>query len=534
MQSEQMSNQMNRRQFLSAMGGVAATPFLPNIINKDKKDRPNILFLLADDMTYKAIGGLNNPEVHTPNLDRLMKRGTTFTHAFNEGAWTGAVCLPARCMLISGTHLWHAKKAFPKFNNRFLWGETFGAHGYETYFTGKWHVHQPAAVRSAQYIGPHSGDFGPRPGGFKRGMLFSNGNEYYRPHHRGQHIPLSDRWTKTQNALWKQAPTRKWRPANQGLAGHWVVSNKNLNWEWVAAHAPNVNHSSDIWTEAAIQFLKHPPGGGNSPLFMHVAFFSPHDPRQSPASYLNRYPVDKIKVPPNFLPEFPFALGTRTRERYDRDEILAPFPRTEHDIQVHRREYYAVISYVDYNIGRILDALDKTGRADNTIIIFTADHGLSVGQHGLMGKQNLFDDSVRVPLIMAGPGIAKGHKVDRRIYHAGLFPTTCELAGLPIPHSVEKKSFADLASGQQRHSRQTAIYGAYRMYQRSIRTTRHKLIEYRVDGQKHTHLFDLQKNPWEKLSENLAQNSSYASLLKDLRKKLHHLQKKYDDPMPPV
>ena len=138
------------------------------------------------------------------------------------------------------------------------------------------------------------------------------------------------------------------------------------------------------------------------------------------------YPADKIEVPPNFLPQHPFDQGD-----FDcRDEKLAPFPRTPADVQVHRREYYASVTYMDQQLGRILDALEKSGQADNTYIIVTGDHGLAVGEHGLMGKQNLYDCSVRMPFIIAGPDIAAGRKIDALMYQHCLFPTICELAGI--------------------------------------------------------------------------------------------------------
>jgi len=518
-----MSKQMNRRQFLSTMGGLAAAPFIPGLLRQQR--RPNVLFMLMDDMTYRAIESLNNPEVHTPNLNRLCQRGTSFTHAFNQGGWSAAVCVPARSMLVSGLNVWHAHKAHNEYKNIPLWGETFAQHGYETFFAGKWHLGEPSAIRSAQHIGPHSKDFG-------RGMLLSSGNQYFRPHDPAKKdiLPEMPYVVNNLKESWKKHPNRPWNSDDQSLSGHWLKSNKNLDREWAAKHCPDARHSSDIWTQAAIEFLNNPPGGGKKPWFMHLAYFSPHDPRQSPKDFLNRYNADQLEVPPNFMSEFPFDQG----DHRIRDEVLAPFPRSSADVQFHRREYYALITYIDHHIGRIMDTLDQNGMSDETIIIFTSDHGLAVGQHGLMGKQNLFDHSTRVPLIMAGPGIPAGHKVDHMVYHGGLFPTTCDLVDLPIPKTVEKESFADLASGQSRNGAQKPIYGAYINYQRSVRTKQHKLIEYRVNGEKHTQLFDLQENPLEINAQNLADESSYAGLIKDLRKQLHSLQKQFDDPMDAV
>ena len=148
---------------------------------------------------------------------------------------------------------------------------------------------------------------------------------------------------------------------------------------------------------------------------MYVAFNAPHDPRQAPKEFVDRYPLESIELPPNYLPEHPFDQG----ERYTlRDEILAPFPRTEEAIKIHMQEYYAIISHMDYEIGRILEKLETLGIADNTYIIFTADHGLAVGQHGLLGKQNQYDHSIRVPLVINGPDIQAGTSTDALVYFA--------------------------------------------------------------------------------------------------------------------
>ena len=113
------------------------------------KKRPNFLFLFADDQTFRSIGGLNNPEVKTPNLDRLAARGTVFTHAFNQGSWTGAVCVASRAMLITGQYLFHAQKSVGRKETP-LWGSVMGEAGYDTFLTGKWHNGKATAIRSFQ------------------------------------------------------------------------------------------------------------------------------------------------------------------------------------------------------------------------------------------------------------------------------------------------------------------------------------------------------------------------------------------------
>ena len=119
-----------------------------------------------------------------------------------------------------------------------------------------------------------------------------------------------------------------------------------------------------------------------------------------------------------------------------RDERLAPFPRNEYAVKVNRQEYYALITHMDEQIGRILEALDKTGLTDSTYVIFTADHGLSVGHHGLIGKQNLYEHSTQVPFIITGPDIKSDHIINTPIYLQDIMPTTLELAEVDIPRPL--------------------------------------------------------------------------------------------------
>ena len=139
------------------------------------------------------------------------------------------------------------------------------------------------------------------------------------------------------------------------------------------------------------------------------------DPRQAPKSYIDRYPLERIKIPKSFLPEYPFKNEIKCPHNL-RDEKLAPMPRTKYSIKVNRQEYYAIITHMDEQIGRILDGLKSSGMEKNTYIFFTADHGLGVGHHGLLGKQNLYEHSTRVPFIITGPDIPKKKKISAPIY----------------------------------------------------------------------------------------------------------------------
>ena len=232
------------------------------------------------------------------------------------------------------------------------------------------------------------------------------------------------------------------------------------------------------------------------------------------------YPAEKIEVPPNFLPRHPFDQG----DSDVRDEKLAPFPRTPHDVQVHRREYYALLTYMDQQLGRIMDALEKTGQADTTYVIVTGDHGLAVGEHGLMGKQNLYDCSLRMPFIVTGPGIVAGRQIDAMIYQHSLFPTMCDLAGIPMPGTVQFPSLLPLLRGE-RERLHDSIYCAYRAFQRMVRTDQHKLILY-PEARK-VQLFDLANDPWE--ITNLAGDARHSGTISELFRELKKWQETVND-----
>ena len=187
-----------------------------------------------------------------------------------------------------------------------------------------------------------------------------------------------------------------------------------------------MKHSAQIWAESAADRIARQAGQTLRSSYMSGSTRLTI-PRQAPKEIVDLYPSGRIQVPPNYLPEHPFDQG----DHRGRDEVLAPFPRTREAVQVHRSEYYAHVTFLDAQIGRILEALERSGKAASTYVILTADHGLAVGQHGLMGKQNLYDHSTRMPLLVAGPGIPRGKRVDAMVYQHSMFATTCELAGVP-------------------------------------------------------------------------------------------------------
>jgi arylsulfatase A-like enzyme len=439
-------------------------------------ERPNIVFIFADDQCFETIRELGNQEIETPNLDRLVRQGTTFSHAFNMGSWSGAVCVASRTMLNTGRFVWnanavHAKSEQEREQGRW-WSEYMKQAGYRTYMTGKWHCKANAdkAFDVARDIRP--------------GMPKATAAGYNRPAADG-----SDPWS----------------PSDPKFGGFWEGG---THWSEVVA-----NHATDFFSDAG----KH-----ESPFFMYLAFNAPHDPRQSPAEYVARYPASSIQIPDNFQPLYPYASEIGCGPKL-RDERLAAFPRTPEAIQVHRQEYYAIITHMDAMIGRVLDALNASGKADNTWIFFTADHGLAVGQHGLLGKQNMYDHSVRVPFIVAGPGVAKNQRINEAIYLQDVMPTTLELAGIEKPKHVEFNSLLPMLAGGQ--SPYDSIYGCYLKKQRSIRTDQYKMIAY--PAAKTLRLYDTKHDPLEK--NDLAQEPGMKPILADLFRRLIALQDTMND-----
>ena len=208
-----------------------------------------------------------------------------------------------------------------------------------------------------------------------------------------------------------------------------------------------------------------------------------------------------------------------------RDEALAPFPRTEYAVKVNRQEYFAIITHMDAQIGRILDALEATGKADNTYIFFSADHGLAVGHHGLMGKQNLFEHSVRVPFLVVGPGVPKGKRTDAAVYLQDVMPTSLELAGVEKPDHVQFASVMPLVNGTTDKSAYDALYGAYLSVQRSVTIGNDKLILY--PKIKKVLLFDLATDPNE--MNNQADDPAKKPLVNKLFARFLELQKEMGD-----
>lgn len=454
------------------------------------QEKPNVVLIFADDMNFSCMSNIGEDIVYTPNLDQLREDGMFFTHAFNQGGWNGAISAASRAMLNTGRYLWKAKKRvthkeFKKDcqNEPVLWSQYMEKEGYKTYMTGKWHV--PISTKEVFNVTNH--ERGGMPKQTDEGYAFSSKNPKGRKFIQGKED--------------------EWKPYDTKFGGFWEGG----------------THWSEVLREDALSYIEQ-ASKEDKPFFMYLAFNASHDPRQSPKRCVDMYPTENITVPENFLPQYPYMNGIGCGT-WLRDEKLAPFPRTEYSVQVNRQEYYAIISHMDEQIGRIIDALKRSGKYDNTYIIFTADHGLAVGDHGFIGKQNMYDASMRVPMIIAGPGVKKGERSDM-VYLQDAMATALDIAGSKHVDDVDFHSLLKLAQGKEdKKASNEYVYGAYIDLQRMVRSDQYKMIMYPKINI--VRLYDVQNDPNE--MNDLAANPSYKKVADKLFNEFKKLQKETQD-----
>lgn len=416
--------------------------------------RPNILFLFADDQRADTIAAHGNPHIRTPNLDRLSASGVSFRNNYIFGGNSGAVCMPSRAMLMSGKTWLHID--VQNLKGEKLLPETLAENGYSTFGTGKWHNGQESWQRA-----------------FQKGKTVMFGG-------------MSDH---------SKVPVRDLGPDGK-----------------LTAQRTGEKFSSEMFADSAIEFLEQ--HDRSRPFFAYAAFTAPHDPRMPPLSMREPYYRSLPPLPPNFLPQLPFDNGMM---RGGRDENLGAWPRTEAMIRDQLAEYYGMITHLDTQIGRVLETLRRTGQADNTIIIYTADNGLALGSHGLLGKQSVFEHSMRVPLMISGPGIPRGRSVNAFTYLLDLYPTLCDTLGIGPPAGLEGESLRPLWEGRKTAVRDS-VFLPFLDIQRAVRDDRWKLIAYPKIG--HLQLFDLKTDPYEKTNlVDRPENAPHVARLLALMKK---------------
>ena len=255
---------------------------------------------------------------------------------------------------------------------------------------------------------------------------------------------------------------------------------------------------------------------------LYLSLLAPHDPRTMPKEFQDMYKPEDITLPESFVSDHPFFFGSGDETR---DEALANHPRGEIEVKQHICDYYAMISHIDYNVGKLMDTLEKTGKLENTIIVYTGDNGLAIGKHGLMGKQNVYDHSVRVPLLMSGPNIEPNKVTDNYVYLLDIYPTLCDLAGIEVPSSVDGISFKKVLQGSSDKTRED-LYFAYVGNIRAVKDERYKLIEYRLCREQ-SQLFDLKNDPNEMV--NLYNDASCQDIVKRLKSRILEYKDLWED-----
>ena len=447
---------------------------LSSLYSTAQQQRLNIVFILSDDQAYNTIHTLGNREIHTPNLDYLVAHGTTFTRAHIMGGRQGAICAPSRAMIMTGTYANHlTKDGYIIPESTATLGEMLRKDGYITFETGKWHSDKASFNRS----------FSCGENIFFGGMHAPDAGGHFAP--KLYHYDSSGRYP--QSSMWSGR-----------------------------------EFSSIYYCDAAVNFIRS-YNSDTQPFFLYVPFTSPHDPRTPPAEFMAMYDAGKISLPPSYLPNPKFDNG----ELNIRDELLLPYPREKKAVKEEIAKYYAMITEMDSRIGQIIAALKDKNLYENTLIVFAGDNGLSVGNHGLLGKQNLYDNSVRVPLIFCGPSIPADKRSDALVYLPDITPTILGYAGVAKAASVVSKDLKPVINGQEKDVR-SAVYYLYRDFQRGVRTADNwKLIVYRVQGKTRMELFNLNQDPFER--KDLSGNRRYAQKATELKALLLQQMKDYDD-----
>jgi len=359
-----------------------------------------------------------------------------------------------------------------------LWPETMRRAGWRTWFTGKWH-----------------NDGQPRERGFEETRaLYTGGGAAAQPVQRdprGREITGYRGWT-------------------------FKTGDGRVELEKGAGLTPGIDRH---FGDAAVEIIRR---GGERPFFLWVSFTAPHDPRLTPPGYEGRYEQAQVPLPRNFLPVHPFDHGNAK----GRDELLLPFPRTERDVREELAVYYALVSHVDEQLGRIVAALRDTQQLDRTIVVFTSDHGLALGSHGLTGKQNMYDHTVGVPLLLRGPGVPEARRTAAQCHLRDLFPTVCELASVAAPPTVTGRSLVPVLSGRADQIHED-VFACFTDTQRMIRDDRWKLVVYPKINR--AQLFDLRADPFE--MQDLSGRLELADVMAGLRARLDAWRRREGDPL---
>jgi len=438
------------------LSAIVALPLTAGAKEPNEDSRPNVLMIVADDLRSDAIGAFGKGAARTPVLDRLAAEGMSFQRT----VCATPICVSSRAEILTGRTTVRAgydlRRLSALATSAPRWPQVMHEAGYRTGYVGKWHTSgRPSTHGFAETFALYGS------GGGKYAATLTEDSH-------GRSITGYRGWV-FQDDAGKPQP------------------------ELGIGLTPNI---SERFADGAIEFFNK---ADERPFFLQVNFTAPHDPRLVPRGYERAYDANRVSLPKNFAADHPFDHGNQG----GRDELLLPRPLTAPMVRDELAVYYALVEHMDAQIGRILSTLKELKRPRETIIVFTSDHGLALGSHGLVGKQNMYEHTIGVPLIVAGPGVPKGRTQTAQCYLRDLYPTVCEMCRIPVPAGLDGRSLKSLfAPGEQagdgddavaRRGPHEFIVGYFGDVQRMIRTDRWKLVRYpKIDREQ---LFDLRQDP---------------------------------------
>lgn len=466
---------------------LAAACFVSSAAFSVGEKRPNVLFIIADDQSPFDLKVYDPAsKLDTPNIDRLAAEGIVLDGAYQMGSFSGAVCTPSRHMVMCGRSVWHLP------------------------------------------IGPGAKDYCPA-------NIVEN----------------------TMAAVFNRAGYDTMRTCKQGNS--YPAANKQFTVCHDATKRGGTEETGSAWHgKQVLEYLNgRESAADKDPFLIYFGFSHPHDTRDGTPELLAKYgaanhkdrnslPLANEKQPPlpvNYLPAHPFFHGHPGL----RDEVAVSGVWEKRDERTIRNELgreFACDENIDDQIGKVLAKLEAMGELDNTYIIYTADHGMAIGRHGLQGKQNLYQHTWRVPFIVRGPGIKAGTRAAGNVYLLDVLSTICDLTGVKAPESSEGESFRPVLEGKTAQIR-NVLYGVYnggtKPGMRCVKKDDWKLIKYDVmDGAvRETQLFNLAENPNEFLKEhgkndvkltNLAEDPAYAEKRKEMEALLLSEMRRLNDP----
>jgi len=432
--------------------------------------KPNVLFIAVDDMN-NDLGCYGHPLVKSPNIDRLAARGTRFDRAYCQFP----LCSPSRVSLLTGlrpdtTKIFELQTDFRKktLPDVVTLPQLFGDNGYFVARVGKiFHYGNP-------------------------GQIGTNG------------LDDEKSWQKRFN------PKGRDKTEEAKIVNHTKGRGLGSSLSFLAAEGTDEEQTDGLVANQTIQLLEE---NKDRPFFIAAGFYRPHCPYVAPKKYFDMYPLEQV----------PFKVEPKSHlDRLLKPAIsnVAPFPNyglDEAKLREAKRAYYATISFTDAQVGKLLDALDRLNLTENTIVVFWSDHGYLLGEHGLWMKQNLFEPSARVPLIVAAPGQkSKGIGSPRTVELLDLYPTLADLAGLKPPATLHGETLRPLLADAKAPRDRPAFTQVWRggFAGHSVRTERWRYTEW-DNGKRGSELYDHDADPGE--YTNLASDPRHAETVQNLK-----------------